>query len=142
MRAFCCRAAKKGTASVRLAHERVLKSWKRAADIVRDNADFYRMRGHVEDQLEHWLAAEQVRRSADPAGPSARRGAEARRRYGAELEPKCAATSSHRSPPTTSAPARAAYASASPQRQLWCSPASRSLPAGNGMWPTSRSGSR
>ena len=29
-----------GTASVRLAHERVLKSWKRAAGIVRDNADF------------------------------------------------------------------------------------------------------
>ena len=48
-------SGKKGGAAVRLAHERVLKSWKRAATIVRENADFYLMRGHVEDQLEHWL---------------------------------------------------------------------------------------
>ncbi len=43
-----------GTANVRLAHERVLQSWKRARDIVRDNADFYRIRDDVEDQLERW----------------------------------------------------------------------------------------
>ena len=48
-------SGKAGAASVRLAHERVLKSWKRAAGIVRDNAEFYRMRGHVEDQQKHWL---------------------------------------------------------------------------------------
>lgn len=48
-------SGKAGAASVRLAHERVLKSWKRAAGIVRENAEFYRMRGHVADQLEHWL---------------------------------------------------------------------------------------
>ena len=47
-------SGEEGTANVRLAHERVLKSWKRARDIVRDNADFYRIRDDVEDQLERW----------------------------------------------------------------------------------------
>ena len=51
-------SGKKGAASLRLAHERVLKSWKRAAGIVRDNADFYRLRDDVEDQQERWLAAD------------------------------------------------------------------------------------
>ena len=66
-----------GTASVRLAHERVLKSWKRAAGIVRENAVFYRMREDAEDQLERWRAADKSDDLLDSAGPSARRSSEA-----------------------------------------------------------------
>jgi tetratricopeptide (TPR) repeat protein/energy-coupling factor transporter ATP-binding protein EcfA2 len=61
-------SGKKGGVSLRLAHERVLKSWKRAAGIVRDNAEFYRMRGHVEDQLEHWQTQQNSQDLLIPAG--------------------------------------------------------------------------
>ena len=80
MPASCCRAAKKRRRSVRLAHERVLKSWKRAADIVRDNADFYRIRDDVEDQLDRWSAANKPDDLLIPPGLRAGRSAQTRRR--------------------------------------------------------------
>jgi hypothetical protein len=41
-------------AVVRLAHQRVLESWKRAKEIVAANAEFYRIRDDVEDQFDRW----------------------------------------------------------------------------------------
>ena len=76
----------KGAASVRLAHERVLKSWKRAADIVRDNAEFYRMRGHVEDQLEHWLAQNKSQDLLIPPGLPLEEARKLVSGYGTELD--------------------------------------------------------
>ena len=40
--------------TVSLAHQRVLESWQRAQEIVRSNADFYRVRGEIEDQRRRW----------------------------------------------------------------------------------------
>jgi hypothetical protein len=57
-----------GEASVRLAHERVLKSWSRARDIVRDNAEFYRIREDVEDQLRRWETSGKKRDLLIPRG--------------------------------------------------------------------------
>jgi tetratricopeptide (TPR) repeat protein len=44
-------------ATVRLAHARVLDSWRRAKRIVAENADFYRIRAWVEEQQRRWEAA-------------------------------------------------------------------------------------
>jgi hypothetical protein len=41
-------------ASVRLAHQRVLESWNRAREIVRGNADFFRIRAEIEEQRRRW----------------------------------------------------------------------------------------
>jgi tetratricopeptide (TPR) repeat protein len=75
-----------GTPSVRLAHERVLKSWKRAADIVRDNADFYRIREDVEDQLARWQAAKKSDDLLIPPGLALEEARKLITGYGAELE--------------------------------------------------------
>jgi tetratricopeptide (TPR) repeat protein len=80
-------SGKKGTASLRLAHERVLKSWKRAACIVRDNADFYAMRGHVEDQLEHWLGENKSQDLLIPPGLPLEEARKLIAGYGTELDP-------------------------------------------------------
>lgn len=61
-------SGEQGQASVRLAHERVLRSWKRAAEIVRANADFYRLREDVEDQRQRWHEARQSPDLLIPAG--------------------------------------------------------------------------
>ena len=44
-------------ATVRLAHARVLDSWRRAKTIVEENADFYRIRADVEEQRRKWEVA-------------------------------------------------------------------------------------
>jgi tetratricopeptide (TPR) repeat protein len=49
-------ATEGGAATVRISHQRVLESWKRAQDIVRANADFFRVRGEIEDQRRRWQA--------------------------------------------------------------------------------------
>ena len=86
MRASCFRAGRRDS-SVRLAHERVLKSWKRAADIVRDNADFYRMREDVEDQLERWRVAGKSDDLLIPLGLPLEEARKLFKGYGSELKP-------------------------------------------------------
>lgn len=81
-------SGKKGGASVRLAHERVLKSWKRAAGIVRDNAEFYRMRGHVDDQLKHWLDKTKSQDLLIAPGLPLEEARKLTAGYGDELEPE------------------------------------------------------
>jgi tetratricopeptide (TPR) repeat protein len=49
------------SAVVRLAHQRVIDSWRRASDIVAQNADFYRIRGEVEEQRRRWEARQRSR---------------------------------------------------------------------------------
>src|SRR5205085_9639083 len=41
-------------AAIRLAHQRVLESWTRAREIVHTNADFFRIRGEIEEQRRRW----------------------------------------------------------------------------------------
>ena len=77
-----------GTASVRLAHERVLKSWKRAAGIVRENAVFYRMREDAEDQLERWRAADKSDDLLIPPGLPLEEARKLIAGYGDELDPR------------------------------------------------------
>ena len=81
-------SGKKGGASVRLAHERVLKSWRRAAGIVRDNADFYRLREDVADQLERWGAADKSDDLLIPPGLPLEEARKLVAGYGAELDPE------------------------------------------------------
>jgi len=58
----------KDVATIRLAHQRVLESWKRATEIVDANVDFYRIRQEVEDQLRRWLASGRNRDFLIPSG--------------------------------------------------------------------------
>jgi eukaryotic-like serine/threonine-protein kinase len=74
-------------ATIRLAHARVLSSWQRAKAIVDKNADFYRIRGEVDEQRRRWEAA---RRSRDLLLGRGRPLAEAEsivRRFPEELPP-------------------------------------------------------
>jgi eukaryotic-like serine/threonine-protein kinase len=50
-----------GSATVRLAHARVLNSWQRARTIVIENADFYRIRNDVEEQRRRWETGKRSR---------------------------------------------------------------------------------
>jgi hypothetical protein len=43
-----------GAASLRIAHERVLRSWRRAREIIEALGDFFRVRDEVEDQRRKW----------------------------------------------------------------------------------------
>jgi tetratricopeptide (TPR) repeat protein len=46
-----------GVPALRLTHQRVLESWRRARDIISGNADFFRIRGEVENQHRRWLGS-------------------------------------------------------------------------------------
>jgi tetratricopeptide (TPR) repeat protein len=75
-------------ASVRLAHQRVLESWGRAREIVRSNADFFRIRAEIEEQRRRW---EERGRKAElllPAGLPLVEAETIVRRHGDELEPE------------------------------------------------------
>jgi tetratricopeptide (TPR) repeat protein len=54
--------------SVRIAHQRVLNSWKRARDIVAEHADFFRIRQEVEDERRRWEDAGKPRDLLIPRG--------------------------------------------------------------------------
>ena len=47
-------ATENKVATVRVAHQRVLESWKSAQDIVRSNVDFYRIRSEIDEQRRRW----------------------------------------------------------------------------------------
>ena len=76
-----------GATTIRLAHQRVLSDWARAAGIVADSAEFYRIRETVEDQRQRW---EKAKRRGDLLLGRGLPLAEARAmvgRYGSELGP-------------------------------------------------------
>jgi hypothetical protein len=81
-------SGEEGEAAIRLAHERVLKSWGRAREIVRDNADFYRIRSNVDDQLARWQAAGKNRDLLISKGVPLAEAESIVRRYPGELSPQ------------------------------------------------------
>ena len=72
-------------ATVRLAHQRVLESWRRAQEIVATNADFYRVRQEVEDQQRRWDTSGRMRDLLIPAGLPLAEAESIRGRYADEL---------------------------------------------------------
>jgi eukaryotic-like serine/threonine-protein kinase len=72
-------------ASVRLAHARVLDSWRRAKKIVGDNADFYRIRAWVEELMRRWVAAGRPRDLLIGRGRPLAEAESIVRRFSAEL---------------------------------------------------------
>jgi WD40 repeat protein len=72
-------------ATIRLAHQRVLESWKRAQDIVAANADFYRIRHEIEEQHRRWEASGRKRDRLIPPGLPLAEAESIRARYADEL---------------------------------------------------------
>ncbi|BAT58210.1 tetratricopeptide repeat protein [Variibacter gotjawalensis] len=72
-------------ATVRLAHARVLQSWKRASAIVAENADFYRIRADVEGQRDRWQKAGKSRDLLVGAGLPLAEAEQIVKTYGDEL---------------------------------------------------------
>jgi len=54
--------------SVRLTHQRVLRSWRRAGGIVEEHADFFRIREEVDEERRRWEAAGKARDRLIPPG--------------------------------------------------------------------------
>jgi eukaryotic-like serine/threonine-protein kinase len=57
-----------GIPTVRLAHQRVLESWKRLRALVESDADFYRIRSEIEDQRRRWEASKRKAELLLPSG--------------------------------------------------------------------------
>ena len=74
--------------TISLAHQRVLESWKRAQDIVRSNADFYRVRGEIEDQWRRWQDRGRKTELLLPAGLPLAEAESIVSRYRDELTPE------------------------------------------------------
>ena len=74
-------------ASVRLAHERVLRSWRRARDLVTANAEFFRIRQEVEDARARWEASGRRRDRLIPQGIALEEARGIARQFGEELDP-------------------------------------------------------
>jgi hypothetical protein len=55
-------------ASVRLAHERVLESWRRARSLIQANENYYRITGETRDQLRRWVESGAEAASLLPRG--------------------------------------------------------------------------
>jgi eukaryotic-like serine/threonine-protein kinase len=76
------------TASVRLAHQRVLDSWHRARDIVASNADFFRIREEIEEQRRRWEERGRKSELLLPAGLPLAEAETIVARHGDELDPQ------------------------------------------------------
>jgi len=74
-----------GTATVRLAHQRVLTSWARARDIVAASAEFYRIRDEVEAQCRRWEASKRKTELLIPRGLPLAEAEKIARDFGNEL---------------------------------------------------------
>ncbi|MCB9957910.1 MAG: AAA family ATPase [Rhodospirillaceae bacterium] len=72
--------------TVRLAHERVISSWKRARDLVAANLDFFRIRQEVEDACARWQSSGRRRDRLIAPGIALEEAAGLRRRFGGELD--------------------------------------------------------
>ena len=59
------RVGEGGAGAVRFTHQRVLSDWTRAAHIVADSAEFYRVRNEIEAQRDRWRAAKAAHKPAD-----------------------------------------------------------------------------
>ncbi len=86
-RVLTTRAFEVKTQIVRLAHQRVLTDWTRAARIVADSADFYRIRDEVEDQRRRWEAGKRRGELLLVRGLPLAEARDMAAHYGAELSP-------------------------------------------------------
>ena len=74
-----------GAPTLRLAHARVLESWRRAKTITGESADFYRIRDEVEEQFCRWKAAKEQRDFLIPSGLPLAEAENIVKRFGDEL---------------------------------------------------------
>ncbi len=74
--------------TIRLAHQRVLESWKRARDIVTANTDFFRIREEVEDERHRWEAAGRARDRLIPRGLRLAEAESIQKQFGDEISPQ------------------------------------------------------
>ncbi len=77
-----------GVSSVRLAHQRVLESWKRAQEIVQASADFYRVTSEIRSQFRLWQASGGQCSLFLPSGFHLFRAQMITRQFGNELDSK------------------------------------------------------
>lgn len=75
-------------ATIRLAHQRVLESWKRAKEIAAANAEFYRIRDDVEDQFDRWQKSGKKNDLLIPRGLPLAEAEDIKKRYPGELTPQ------------------------------------------------------
>ena len=73
--------------SVRIAHQRVLNSWRRAREIVAEHADFFRIREEVEDERRRWEAADKARDLLIPHGLRLAEAESIQKRFSDEISP-------------------------------------------------------
>lgn len=74
-----------GRQLLRIAHDRVLSSWKRAQELIRRNRNFYRLFHSVEHACREWTAAGRSAEYLLAVGAPTAQAAELLRDYGAEL---------------------------------------------------------
>ena len=74
-----------GAPTLRLAHARVLESWRRAKTIASESADFYRVRDEIEEQFRRWKAANEQRDLLIPSGLPLAEAENIVKRFGGEL---------------------------------------------------------
>ena len=72
-------------ATIRLAHQHVLESWKRAKAIASANAEFYRIRDDVEDQFDRWQTSGKRRDLLIPRGLPLAEAESVAKKYPGEL---------------------------------------------------------
>lgn len=77
-----------GAPLVRLAHQRVLSDWARAATIVAESAEFYRIRDEVDDERLRWEASKRRSEFLLPRGLPLGEARKIATKYGAELSPQ------------------------------------------------------
>lgn len=76
------------TPTIRIAHQRVLESWKRARDIVAANTDFFRIREEVEEERRRWEAGGRSRDRFIPRGLRLAEAESIQRRFADEISPQ------------------------------------------------------
>lgn len=77
-----------GEATLRIAHERVLESWKLARDIVAREKEFFQTRGNVVDQYRLWTQSRQSPGELIRSSVSLNAAVQLKKRYGDELPPE------------------------------------------------------
>ncbi len=102
-----------GVATIRFAHQRALESWRRAQELLKANADFYRIRGEIELQCQRWESRGRRSDLLLPAGLPLAEAESVVSRFGDEIAPELqnyVARSGHRARLRQRATAAAAVA--------------------------------
>jgi hypothetical protein len=76
----------RGVPTIRLAHDRVLESWRRARELAAGNFDFFRIRDELEEQRRRWEASGRKAALLLPRGLPLAQAEQFIATYGAELD--------------------------------------------------------